>query len=684
MKRIFLHTILLLMSSVSLFSNSLEKGNNTTPMEVVTMVNDLVTEDTFYVQISDCLTNGDVCIDIPLDDIGDLIFSEGGNMYTNGFAGCMESFNSSYDYSQLFGQGNIGPYMLDSWDVDGTIFSGMFANIPDLVDSMNLWDPTGSWVLNSGNQTITGGNPSLEYFPMDVTVISINLPSGIPIGSSSTFNGTILNFPVGAHWVQVIDNSAGLCVDSFFVNVLCIESSVENLTLMVDSMQVYCFDNSELLGQASTTQILCPGTGSSPAEFNLIGANACVQVTGLSVGQDTACYVFCDNFGFCDTTYIYVTVEANPGDFGSEWVFDTIYSNTTEQLCIDTADLPGNVMSIFNDCPDQSGEYVMFSIDPLTYCIDYSAIEIGKDTACIFVMDDLGNVDTTYIVACVSNPSTDTLIQNMVLGDTMSICLDSTQLGGNLILISNICENAGGSAIFSVDTLTYCTEIVADQIGQDTACIILCDNFGVCDTTILVANITETEPMILTAVEDNGSGLFTDVLTLDVCLNDVIPNNQILTNFYILPTTSGGMDPQYGSVSFASECNIIYTPNEVECNVVDSFMYVICTVDGCDTALVTVELECEPIIGAELVFSNGFSPNGDDVNQFFEIQGAETYPNNTLSVFNRWGNQVFKTNNYQNDWEGTFNGANLMNGTYFYVFEDGVGKTYTGYVYIQK
>ncbi len=684
MKRVFLHTILFLMSSVSLFSNSWEREYNTASIEAEIIVNDLVTEDTFYVQIYDCLVYGDVCIDIPLADVGNYIFSEGGNMYTNGFEGCMESFSSSYDYSQLFGQGNIGPYMLESWDIDGTEFSGEFANIPDLVDSMNLWDPTGNWVLNTNNQSITGGNPSLEYYPMDVTVISINLPSSIPIGSFNVFEGVSLSLSAGEHWIQIIDNGGGICVDSFFVNVVCIETGIENFILLEDSIHTFCFDNSELLGQVISTEILCPSTGLSPAEFTLLGGNACVEITALSVGQDSACYVFCDNFGFCDTTYIYVTVEATPFETSVEWIFETIYSNTTEQACIDTMDLPGNTMSIFNDCPDQSGEYVMFSIDPLSYCIEYSAIDIGKDTACIIFMDDLGNVDTTYIVVCVSNPTPDTLTQNIILGDTISVCMDSTQLGGNLILINNICANTNGPASFSVDTLTYCAEIIADQIGQDTACIILCDNFGVCDTTILIANITENTPLILTAVDDNGSGLYTDVLTLDVCLNDTIPENQALTNYFILSSLSGGIDPQYGSATFVSECNIIYTPDEIDCDVVDSFMYVICTSDVCDTALVTLALSCEPVIGEELVFSNGFSPNGDEINEFFEIGGAETYPNNSLRVFNRWGNEVFKTENYQNDWDGTFNGARLMNGTYFYLFNDGEGNTYTGYVYIQK
>jgi gliding motility-associated-like protein len=683
MKNIFLLSTLLLLSSVSLFSNSLEKEHNTASVAAVRIVNDLVTADTFLVQISDCLVNGDICIDVPLADVGNYTFSEGGNTYANGVQGCMELYSSSYDYAQLFGQGNIGPYMLDLWEVDGTEFSGAFADISDLVDSMNLWNPTGNWVSNVSSQTITGGNLGLEYFPMDVTVMTINVSSSIPISSASTFEGTSLNLSVGTHWIQVIDNGSGLSVDSFFVNVLCVESSIENFTLVEDSIHVFCFDTNELLGQASSTQIICPSTGLSPATFNLIGGNACVEVTALSVGQDSACYVFCDNFGFCDTTYIYVTVDAAPFESGLEWIFETIYSNTTEQTCIDTIDLSGDVTSIFNDCPDQSGEYVSFTIDPLTYCIDYSAVDLGKDTACIFIMDALGNIDTTYLVVCVSNPITDTLTQDLLLGDTMTIYLDSTELGGDLILINNICENTGGAASFTVDTLTFCTQIIANQVGQDTACIILCDNFGVCDTTILIVNITETTPMVLTAVEDNESVLYTDVLILDVCANDLIPANQVLTDYYILPAI-GGVELQYGSASFVSECNIIYTPDGIDCEVVDSFMYVICTANGCDTALVNVSLGCEPIIGGELVFTNGFSPNGDDVNQFFEIQGAETYPNNSLSIFNRWGNEVFKTNHYQNDWGGTFNGANLMNGTYFYLFNDGAGSTYTGYVYIRR
>src|SRR5690606_40339000 len=64
-----------------------------------------------------------------------------------------------------------------------------------------------------------------------------------------------------------------------------------------------------------------------------------------------------------------------------------------------------------------------------------------------------------------------------------------------------------------------------------------------------------------------------------------------------------------------------------------------------------------------LKIPNVFTPNGDGVNDYFEIRGLGMFPTHRLTVFNRWGNEVYKSSNYQNDW----NGANLSEGTYYYV-----------------
>ncbi|MBU2949337.1 gliding motility-associated C-terminal domain-containing protein, partial [Tamlana agarivorans] len=71
----------------------------------------------------------------------------------------------------------------------------------------------------------------------------------------------------------------------------------------------------------------------------------------------------------------------------------------------------------------------------------------------------------------------------------------------------------------------------------------------------------------------------------------------------------------------------------------------------------------------------GFSPDGDGINEFWEIDGIQKYPNNKVSIFNRWGDLVFETLGYNNTskvFRGVANrkrnwGADeLPEGTYFF------------------
>ena len=68
---------------------------------------------------------------------------------------------------------------------------------------------------------------------------------------------------------------------------------------------------------------------------------------------------------------------------------------------------------------------------------------------------------------------------------------------------------------------------------------------------------------------------------------------------------------------------------------------------------------------------DGYSPNGDHFNDFYDIHGIERYPDNTFIVFNRWGNEVFNIDNYNNTshrWDGQNNhGDPLPDGTYYVI-----------------
>jgi gliding motility-associated-like protein/uncharacterized repeat protein (TIGR01451 family) len=78
-----------------------------------------------------------------------------------------------------------------------------------------------------------------------------------------------------------------------------------------------------------------------------------------------------------------------------------------------------------------------------------------------------------------------------------------------------------------------------------------------------------------------------------------------------------------------------------------------------------------------LFIPEGFSPNGDGINDLFVIVGINYYPENTIVIFNRWGDKVFEANPYQNIWDGTSNigirvgGNELPIGTYFYLLDLG-------------
>ncbi|WP_298735435.1 gliding motility-associated C-terminal domain-containing protein [uncultured Chitinophaga sp.] len=58
-----------------------------------------------------------------------------------------------------------------------------------------------------------------------------------------------------------------------------------------------------------------------------------------------------------------------------------------------------------------------------------------------------------------------------------------------------------------------------------------------------------------------------------------------------------------------------------------------------------------------------FTPNGDGRNDVFEIRGLQQYAENELVIFNRWGNEVYRRQNYQHNWKGD----GLSEGTYYYL-----------------
>ena len=99
--------------------------------------------------------------------------------------------------------------------------------------------------------------------------------------------------------------------------------------------------------------------------------------------------------------------------------------------------------------------------------------------------------------------------------------------------------------------------------------------------------------------------------------------------------------------------------------------------EGCeDTTSVVVNVR------QLLEIPNAFSPNGDGINDTWEIKNIEYYPAAKVEIYNRWGNLIYEKTSYRSEWDGTYRGAVLPVSTYFYVITvPGVNK-FTGYLNI--
>jgi gliding motility-associated-like protein len=102
--------------------------------------------------------------------------------------------------------------------------------------------------------------------------------------------------------------------------------------------------------------------------------------------------------------------------------------------------------------------------------------------------------------------------------------------------------------------------------------------------------------------------------------------------------------------------------------------------EGCSAqATVTVLVDVSEI---NIQIPLAFSPNGDEANQKWEIQGIENYPDCTMNVFDSRGKRIYQKKGYDNQWDGTYDGKPVPNGTYYYVFGCPNLKPLTGSVLI--
>lgn len=276
----------------------------------------------------------------------------------------------------------------------------------------------------------------------------------------------------------------------------------------------------------------------------------------------------------------------------------------------------------------------------------------------VSITDSLGcEANYSILISPCDVITPDTFCDTIFIGQTDTLLLNTSQLSGSVVSLQNFCPDEGGIEVeFFEDFGILGIEYTGLAIGQDSACIEYCDDLGFCDTTYLCISVIEFDglPMLVDDKDTVDIGL---PVVVNVKQNDIIFGG--IDSMYILE------QPLYGGATLNLDGSVTYNASDIYCERVDSFSYVVCNPNGCDTATVCIFINC-----TDIFIFNAISPNGDQVNDVFYIAGITDYPNSILKIYNRWGNLVYEKVGYKNEWDGTFNGRrDVPDGTYFYTLE---------------
>ena len=116
----------------------------------------------------------------------------------------------------------------------------------------------------------------------------------------------------------------------------------------------------------------------------------------------------------------------------------------------------------------------------------------------------------------------------------------------------------------------------------------------------------------------------------------------------------------------------------------DTFYYLACDSSLCDTGTVYLTIICPKT--ANVFLPQGFSPDGDGINDKLVFPDISNYLPANIKVFNRYGSIVYESNDYQNDWDGTGIDTHqpIPDGTYYYVLRLANGQKMANYLVVNR
>jgi gliding motility-associated-like protein len=253
----------------------------------------------------------------------------------------------------------------------------------------------------------------------------------------------------------------------------------------------------------------------------------------------------------------------------------------------------------------------------------------------------------------------------------------------------------GDSAVSDFSSFPFALATLSPEIDLNAATNPLCSNIPlrleaegsysnfsfIIDSLLLQTGSSNTYNGPLTAgfhpvwvTADNGiCGRTSDTILVEVfqAPSAVVSPDTIIVEGTAATLYASGGDFYDWSPALNLACNSCPTTSA---NPVQTTQYTVTveSIEGCtDTANVVVEVKSD--VGQVLFIPNVITPNNDGYNDSWRIENIQLFPSNRVLILNRWGDIVYQSDFYNNDWDGSFGGGLLPAGTYYYVLDLGQG-----------
>lgn len=570
-------------------------------------------------------------------------------------------------------------------------------NTSILIDVLaNDSDPFGGTTINIIDVAapdfgaVSAGVDGITYFP-DIDFIGIDQFTYVICDDQipSLCDSATVTINVGS---DILSNTAPLAFDDFATTEL---SQAVDIAILANDLDA----DGDFL---TIVTLVEPVFGNLSSDGS--GTITYTPLAGFS-GNDYFMYIICDNGTpiLCDTAYVTISVEGETTQIDVETLEDTAL-----EICIDDYLSGGFVLdSIMITNPSDNG-LLLIEGACLTYIpnANYNGLDNIELQAC---SDNGICIPVTVNISVIPVPDapialddTESVTVNELI--TIDILGNDTDPDGdlltNVVLIltppsvdgATLTENSDGVYIFMDYTPA------PNYIGTDSFQYVVFDNTGISDTAwvTLFIDSTATEDLYLVAMPDIDTTIMATSVTISVLANDTLPPIEEIgfTTVHILAEPTNG-------VAFQDDLStgmINYIPNP-DFNGVDTLIYEVCIssletgIEYCDQAEVIIYVLPET---CEVNSANGFSPNGDNINDEYLFSGIEgacfSETQFSLTIFNRWGSAVYTIEDYsntENAWTGRYDrtSEDVPVGTYFYLLKydmNGTPMEKAGYIELRR